>query len=297
MQTILVTGGNGQVGQCIQEAHAELWPEATFIFADVQDLDITNRAAVFDFFEKNKPTWCINCAGYTAVDKAEENVDLCMAINKTGVQYLAEACKTSNAKMIHFSTDYVYHNQENSPMTEESACTPQSIYALTKYEGDQILRATLPESIILRVSWVCSHKGHNFIKTMLRLGADRDHLNIVFDQIGTPTFAPDMAAACMAICKKIETQSIDPKLAYGVFNFSNEGVTCWYDFAEAIFDMSGTDCSIAPIRSAQYPTPAKRPTFSVMDKAKIKEIYGLSIPHWRRSLKDCLRRLEALKEE
>ena len=285
--TILVVGADGQLGQSLKSI-AGTWPEANFIFAEFKDLDISKKKDVLAFFEKYKPDWCFNCAAYTAVDKAESDKKLCAKVNTTAVKILAEACTDYGAKFFHISSDYVYHNRENAPMTEESPCTPKGVYARTKLNGDRIALKKCGQTVILRSSWVYAPTGHNFVKTMLRLGAERDQLNVVFDQIGAPTYAPDIAAAMIFIAKKIESGAVDARDAYGVFNFSNEGVTSWYDFAQTILAQKNVACQVNPIRSSQYPTPAPRPTYSLMDKAKIKSVYGLDIAHWSDGLMRCL---------
>lgn len=278
---ILITGGLGQLGSEFNQLSSS--HPATFVLTDKDELDITNKKEVLAFFEKNKFDYCINCAAYTAVDKAEEDSKLAEAINVAGVRNLADACKEIDATLVHISSDYVYHNEVNRPMMEIDPTTPQSIYAQTKLNGDFAAR-THSKSIVLRTSWVYSSFGNNFVKTMVRLGKEKDLLNIVFDQVGTPTYAKNIAQTILIIIKQCEAGSPE----YGIFNFSNEGVTSWYDFALEIFRAKGIACKVNPILSKQYPTAAKRPTYSVLDKAKIKNKYNLSIPHWRDSLADCL---------
>ena len=287
MQNILVTGGNGQVGSELQVV-AKNQSSYQFFFTDAADLDITNQAAVIDFFTKNKIATCINCAAYTAVDHAENAPEIAKKINVDGAENLALACVQNGAKLIHLSTDYVYHNQQNTPFKEGDATNPQGVYAQTKLDGDLVALKTNPDTLILRTSWVYSSFGNNFVKTMLRLGRERDSLSVVFDQIGTPTYAKDIAEVVFKIIQLIDNQQIDHKKWRGVFHYSNEGVTSWYDFAQAIFTLENIDCQLAPIESVQYPTPAKRPPFSVLNKGKIKAVFGVQIPHWRRSLENCL---------
>ena len=287
MQNILVTGGNGQVGSELQVV-AKNQSSYQFFFTDAADLDITNQAAVIDFFTKKKIATCINCAAYTAVDHAENAPEIAKKINVDGAENLALACVQNGAKLIHLSTDYVYHNQQNTPFKEGDATNPQGVYAQTKLDGDLVALKTNPDTLILRTSWVYSSFGNNFVKTMLRLGRERDSLSVVFDQIGTPTYAKDIAEVVFKIIQLIDNQQIDHKKWRGVFHYSNEGVTSWYDFAQAIFTLENIDCQLAPIESVQYPTPAKRPPFSVLNKGKIKAVFGVQIPHWRRSLENCL---------
>lgn len=290
---ILVTGGNGQVGSEIRSL-ASKYPQWDFVFTDVEDLDITKNNDVINFFKKKDIDYCINCAAYTAVDKAEEAIELAHAINVTGVKNLAEACSNNNASFIQLSTDYIYHNQQNKPFKEGDTTNPQSVYASTKLAGDQMAQSINPSTLVIRTSWVYSVFGHNFVKTMLRLGAERDNLGIVFDQIGTPTNARDLASAILQIINKIETKEVDKDSLNGVFHYSNEGVTSWYDFALAIFDIAGIQCKVDPIETIEYPTPAKRPPFSVLNKKKIKKTFGIEIPYWRDSLKECVMELQAV---
>lgn len=291
MQNILVTGGNGQVGSELRVV-AKNESSYQFFFTDSSELDITNQSAVLAYFQKNKIHTCINCAAYTAVDKAESDVAMAKKVNVDGAENLAKACVENGAKLIHLSTDYVYHNQQNTPFKEGDATNPQGVYAQTKLDGDLLALSTHSDTLILRTSWVYSSFGNNFVKTMLRLGKERDALNVVFDQIGTPTYAKDIAEAIFFIIKSIDNQEVEAQAWQGVYHYSNEGVTSWYDFAQAIFEIENIDCNLGAIESVQYPTPAKRPPFSVLNKGKIKAVFGLPIPHWRRSLKDCLQLLK-----
>ncbi|MCB9353607.1 MAG: dTDP-4-dehydrorhamnose reductase [Lewinellaceae bacterium] len=283
--TILITGANGQVGQCFRQL-AATYPDWQFVFADIDEVDITNGKAVFSFFknlDRAGLQWCINCAAYTAVDKAESEPLLARRINVNGARYLAEACAARGIPVVHLSTDYVYHNRQNTPFVETDAVSPKSVYARTKLAGDRAVLRANPQAMVIRTSWVYSPFGANFVKTMLRLGTERSELKVVFDQIGTPTYAPDLAAAILSIIKQSEKTSFS-----GIWHYSNEGVTSWYDFARAIFEIRGIDCRVRPIVTAEYPTPAARPPFSVLNKAKIKDAFGLEIPHWRESLQQCL---------
>ncbi len=291
MPILLITGSNGQVGNELQQL-AEQYPNWRFIFTDVDDLDITSSDAVFEYFKKYDIDYCINCAAYTAVDKAESNEALATAINVDGPKHLAQACTLHEAKLIQLSTDYVYHNDQNAPFKEGDTTNPQSVYASTKLAGDQVAQQIHPTTMVIRTSWVYSTFGHNFVKTMRRLGKERDQLNIVFDQIGTPTYAHDLASAMLTIIHKIEEDVISDNLFGGIYHYSNEGVTSWYDFARAVFDLSGIECATFPIETVQYPTPAKRPPFSVLNKGKIKAAFDITIPHWRDSLAKCVQKLE-----
>lgn len=283
MKKVLVTGSLGQVGSEIQVLSKSLSADYEFLFTDVADLDITDEGKVAEWFEKNQPSAVINCAAYTAVDKAEEQKDLCYRINFTGAVNLAKAAKAKNASMIHISTDYVYHNGINRPLRESDPTNPQSVYAASKLDGDLGVLEALPSAVVLRTSWVYSSFGHNFVKTMIRLGKDRDQLTIVADQIGTPTYAKDLASAI------VKTLVAEQTPEGGIYHYSNEGISSWYDFAYEIMQLENIDCDVKPIPTSSYPTPAKRPPFSVLDKAKIKKALGISIPHWKDSLKECLK--------
>ncbi|MCY7328627.1 MAG: dTDP-4-dehydrorhamnose reductase [Saprospiraceae bacterium] len=290
---ILVTGGHGQLGQCFQQISAQ-HPKYSFIFNDFNELDITDRKAVSRFFEARrteKIRWCINCAAYTAVDKAETEPERAKQINVTGAKNLAAACAAQGIPFIHLSTDYVYHNQQNTPFCEGDPVRPKSVYARTKLDGDLAALRANPLTMIIRTSWVYSQFGHNFVKTMLRLGAEKPTLKVVFDQIGTPTYAPDLAAAIWQVIEKVEQMRIEPEAIAGVWHYSNEGVTSWYDFAQAIMELKNLPCRVMPIETKDFPTPAQRPPFSVLNKAKIKAAFGLEIPHWRESLERCLAEL------
>lgn len=285
--TILVTGANGQVGQELQ-AIASQFPDFKFLFADHSVLDISDQSAVQRFFEANSIHYCINCAAYTAVDKAESEPEQAHNINVKGVMNLAEACKNIGVALIHLSSDYVYHALDCKPLQELDSTFPQSVYAQTKLDGEQAALAIWEQTMVIRTSWVYSSFGHNFVKTMLRLGKERPELRVVYDQIGTPTYARDLAQVILDIIQKAANNIVDRNLLQGVYNYSNEGVTSWYDFAQAIFEISKIDCKVTPIETKDYPTPAKRPPFSVMNKIKIKEAFAVEIGHWREGLRECM---------
>jgi dTDP-4-dehydrorhamnose reductase len=287
MATILITGANGQVGNELQFLAAQ-YSHFQFFFTDYEVLDITNQEAVLSFFETHFIDYCINCAAYTAVDRAEEEVEKANAINVKGVENLALACQKNDAVLLHLSTDYVYHNAQNRPFVETDATAPQSVYARTKLQGEQIAQAIHPLTMVVRTSWVYSTFGHNFVKTMLRLGKERPELCVVFDQIGTPTYARPLAKTMLDIITQAETGVVPKTQLQGIFHYSNEGVTSWYDFALAIVELAQISTSVIPIETKDYPTAASRPPFSVLNKAKIKQTFQLDIPHWRESLKDCL---------
>jgi dTDP-4-dehydrorhamnose reductase len=287
---ILVTGANGQVGQELQFL-ASQFPDFEFVFANRETLDISDNAAIDTLFEIHKFTYCVNCAAYTVVDKAEEEEDLARKINTEAVENLAKACKKFGTQFIHISTDYVYHSETiNRPYREDDATNPQGIYAATKLQGDLIATQLLDNAIVLRTSWVYSSFGNNFVKTMIRLGEKLDSLRVIYDQIGTPTYARDLAYGILKIIEKIESKTIQNY--GGIYHFSNEGVTSWYDFALAIFEDKGIDIVVTPIETKDYPTPAKRPHFSLMNKEKVRSTFGLEIPHWKEALVSCLDLLE-----
>ena len=288
--TILITGAQGQLGnefRFLSFTH----PNFRFIFTDVDGLDITKPRQVMSFFSKNAIQFVVNCAAYTAVDKAETDVKLATKINVNGSRNLAKACQVHGATMIQISTDYVYHNHQNTPFKEGDKASPKGVYAKTKLRGDLAALKFCERTLVIRTSWVYGIYGHNFVKTMLRLGKERPSLNVVFDQIGTPTNARDLAKAVLKIIQKTDNQEVSDDLLRGVFHYSNEGVTSWYDFTKAIFEIKEIDCQVNPIESSQYPTPAARPPFSVLNKQKIKDVFGIEIPHWRDSLKAVLKEL------
>jgi dTDP-4-dehydrorhamnose reductase len=294
MTHILVTGANGQIGNEIR-AMAHLYPDWKFTYIDIEDLDLTNEDAVKAYFEGRSFDYCLNCAAYTAVDKAEEEERKAQDVNAKAVRFLAEACRDHEVGLIHLSTDYVYHNEQNTPFKEGDPTTPKGVYARTKLEGDQLAQEINPKTLILRTSWVYSSFGQNFVKTMLRLGRENKELRVIFDQIGSPTYALDVARAMLEIIRGVESGEVAAEKFVGLYHFSNEGVTSWYDFAKAIFDMAHIDCEVLPIETSEYPTPAKRPPFSLLNKGKIKSTFGLEIPYWRDSLLHCLRLLGEIR--
>lgn len=284
---ILVTGAYGQLGSEISSLAAD-YPGVQFFFTDYDTLDITDGAGIKRFFEMTKPGMVINCAAYTAVDQAEKEPEKAAGLNAGGPGLLAGACRDYDARLIHVSTDYVFNGRSCVPYDEEFQADPQGVYGLTKLEGENLVREILPGAIIVRTSWLYSPFGHNFVKTMLRLGRERASLRVVFDQTGTPTYARDLAGAILHMVRSAEGPA---GWKPGIYHYSNEGVCSWYDFAREIYDIAGVPCVVEPIRSAEYPTPAQRPSFSVLDKGKIKAAYNLAIPWWQDSLKDCIKRL------
>ncbi len=283
MTKILVTGANGQLGSELQLLAAN-HPGLAFTFTDVAELDITNKEDVISFFRQHNFNYCINCAAYTAVDRAEEDRALCDKINVVGSENLAEGCKSVGAALFQISTDFVFDGNASRPLTEENETLPVNYYGLSKLNGELAVQKVFSDYFIIRTSWLYSTFGGNFVKTMLRLAETRKELGVIADQIGTPTYARDLARA---IIKVVESGSRQ----YGVYHYSNEGVASWYDFTSAIFEYKGIQITVNPIRTEQYPTPAKRPHYSVMDKQKIRDTFDLKIPHWRTSLQECLKLL------
>lgn len=291
MSHILITGSNGQMGASIYRL-SQHYPDLTFIFADRSMLDVTAEESIRSFFKRHRVDACINCAAYTAVDQAESETGPAHKVNALAAQMLAEKCKELHLPMIHYSSDYVYHSEINRPYKEEDMTFPQSVYAHTKLAGDKAIIAEHEDAIILRTSWVYSPFGKNFVKTMIRLGQERDTINVVYDQVGTPTYAPDLAKVSLDIMVKLLDEEQAHNMEGGIYHYSNEGVCSWYDFAKAIFEETGIDCTVVPIESKDFPTPAKRPNFSVLNKSKIKKRMPIQIPYWRDSLKQCIATLQ-----
>ncbi len=290
MPKILVTGGNGQLGQSIQSIEKK-YKELDFIYTDVNDLDICNLDELRDFLANNKVQYLINCAAYTAVDKAEQEQTLAKKINSEALENIGIATAEKNIKVLHVSTDYVFDGKSFKPYTEDELAVPESFYGQTKLLGEKLLLQNQPDSVILRTSWLYSEFGNNFVKTMIKLGNDRDELNVVADQIGTPTYAVDLADALLTIIKKVENK--ESKFHTGVYHFSNEGVCSWYDFTKNIHQIMEIDCNVMPIESKDYPTAAPRPFYSVLNKSKIKTTFKINIPYWKTSLERCLSILAA----
>ena len=280
---ILLTGCNGQLGNEIQLLEKD-YGQHRFFNTDVAELDITNQLAVADFVGRNGIDGIINCAAYTAVDKAEDNKELCTTLNTVAPAYLAAAVEKRGGWIVQVSTDYVFNGKAHKPYVETDTPSPDSVYGSTKLAGELGVQKFCKRAMVIRTAWLYSTFGNNFVKTMIRLGKERAELGVVFDQIGTPTYAGDLAKAIMTAVEK----GIKP----GVYHFSNEGVTSWYDFTKAIHRIAGiTTCKVRPIHTSEYPTPANRPHFSVLDKTKIKETYDMEIPYWEESLQKCIERL------
>jgi len=282
MSRVLVIGGNGQVGSEIRLLASNY--SDTFFFTDKEKLNITKKEEIENFVDKNKIDIIINCAAYTAVDKAEENQILANNVNHLAVKYLAEISKKRDIKLVHISTDYVFDGTNFRPYIEIDKTNPNSVYGESKLLGEKALENINPQNtIIIRTSWVYSSFGVNFVKTMLRLGIEKDSLGVIFDQVGTPTYARDLARAILDILPKIDNENIE------IYNYSNEGVLSWYDFAKEIMKMAKLTCEINPIETKDYPTPAKRPHYSLLNKAKIKDKFNINIPFWKDSLDECLK--------
>ncbi|GHV23333.1 NAD(P)-dependent oxidoreductase [Bacteroidia bacterium] len=283
-KNILVTGANGQLGSEIREI-APGFPGFCFFFTDIRELDLSDKSKIADFIDKNRIDYVVNCAAYTAVDKAEDDIETCYLINRDCVKNLAEAA-SDKAKIIHISTDYVFDGKGHRPYTETNNTNPQSIYGKSKLEGEQVLTETCPESIIIRTAWLYSAFGNNFVKTMVKLGRERDSLNVVSDQRGTPTYAADLAKAILSIILFAEIHQSFPG---GIYHYSNEGECSWYDFCLEIHKLAGINtCRVNPVDTSGYPTKAARPMYSVLDKTKIKSVFQLEVPEWKTSLEKLM---------
>ncbi len=285
-RSILVTGANGQLGS---ELHllAQGQSSDDFTFIDRQTLDLSSQTAIEDYFDGKQFDIIINCAAYTAVDKAESDEELAFAINHKAVETLAHIAKAKNIALIHISTDYVFDGSNFKPYIENDPTNPQSSYGASKLAGEETLLSINPaNTIIIRTSWVYSTFGNNFVKTMLRLGRERDELGVIFDQVGTPTYAGDLAKSILEIIPQLDNKNVE------IYHYSNEGVCSWYDFAKAIFERGGIECNVKPIETKEYPTPATRPHYSLLNKSKIKNSYTITIPYWLDSLTEALNMME-----
>ena len=281
---ILVTGSMGQLGSEIKELSSNY--NYNFFFTTRDDIDITSKDSIKEFCQTNSINVIINCAAYTAVDKAQSDIENADLVNRKAVKKLSIVAKELNIKLIHISTDYVFDGKNFKPYVEEFQTNPQSVYGKTKLDGENEIRDINPlNSIIIRTSWVYSYYGNNFVKTMLRLGKEKEELGVIFDQVGTPTYAKDLAITILDIIPQIENSKVE------IYNYSNEGVLSWYDFAKEIMKMAKLNCKVKAIETYQYPTPAKRPHFSLLNKSKIKSKFNLEIPYWKDGLDDCLKRL------
>lgn len=292
IKKILVTGSNGQLGQSLKLLSIN-YPKYQFVFTERDQLDLTDSGNIAEYFQQNKFDLIVNCAAYTAVDKAEDNQETAFAINYLAVKQLAEIAKQHQTILIHISTDYVFDGTSYKPYVEDNPINPQSVYGASKLKGEQAIQMIAPMAVIIRTSWVYSEYGNNFVKTMLRLGQERDSLNVIYDQIGTPTYAKDLAGAIIKMIGTLDLSTTDffSKEKVQFYHYSNEGVCSWYDFAKAIFEQANLSCIVNPIETVDYPTPAKRPHYSVLNKAKIKLKFDIEIPYWKNALHACLETL------
>lgn len=280
---ILITGCNGQLGNEIQILE-KVNPQHTFFNTDVAELDITNQLAIDQFIQENKIDGIINCAAYTAVDKAESNKQLCTALNAEAPAYLAMSIEKRGGWLVQVSTDYVFDGTKHTPYVETDTPCPDSVYGSTKLAGEIAVQKLCKKTMIIRTAWLYSTFGNNFVKTMIRLGKEKSELGVIFDQIGTPTYARDLAVAIMT--------AVNKGIVPGTYHFSNEGVISWYDFTKAIHRIAGINgCHVKPLHTAEYPTPANRPHYSVLDKMKIKNTYNIEVPYWEESLQECIKEL------
>lgn len=286
---ILVTGSKGQLGQSILKLSEE-FKGFEFVFISYDELDLSQSESISNYFKSNKFNIIINCAAYTAVDKAESEPDLADKVNHIAAREIAKAAKEQDAALVHVSTDYVFSGHAFIPYVESDETEPENVYGKTKLDGELAVKEVNPKGLILRTSWVYSEYGNNFVKTMLRLGEERDELGVIFDQIGAPTYAGDLAETILEIIRHEAFNDLSP--ADDVYHYSNEGVASWYDFAEAIFEIVEHKCNVNPIETKEYPAPAVRPAYSLMNKKKIRMKFGLTIPYWKDSLRLCLRRMK-----
>jgi dTDP-4-dehydrorhamnose reductase len=287
MISVLVTGANGQLGSEIRRISAE-YPEISFFFTDIGELDLTNRKAVKDFLDANPVHYLVNCAAYTAVDRAEDEPEAAMLLNGTAPGILASEAARRNIQLIHLSTDYVFDGEKNHPYREDDPVNPRTVYGKTKLGGEKAVRES-GKGIIIRTSWLYSVSGHNFVKTILRLSEEKDRLRVVFDQTGSPTNARDLARAVLEMIREEHRGGRKPR--YDLYHFSNQGICSWYEFALAIVGLSGSECAVEPVESKDYPTRTVRPRYSVLSTAKLRSDYPVDIPHWRDSLRECMKEL------
>ncbi len=284
MKTILITGSKGQLGNEMQQA-AVRYPQFNYIFTDVDELDICDKTALDAFVKANSVNFIVNCAAYTAVDKAEDDVKLCYKINSDAVRNIGEVADSNGIKVVHVSTDYVFDGTNHIPYTEIQEVSPATVYGKSKFAGELALLESCKDSVIIRTAWLYSSFGNNFVKTMMKLGSERDTLNVVFDQVGSPTYAADLAEAIMKVVSA-------ENFVAGIYHFSDEGVCSWYDFTKTIHKIAGISCNVQPIESKDFPARTPRPHYSVLNKAKIKSTYGITIPHWEESLEKCIKILQ-----
>ncbi|HPR72836.1 MAG TPA: dTDP-4-dehydrorhamnose reductase [Bacteroidales bacterium] len=288
MADILITGANGQLGNEIRKI-SEKYYGYDFVFTDIDTLNLTNKTQVNDFILNTSPDWIINCAAYNFVDKAESETENAFMVNAESVKHIAESVKGTDCKFIHISSDYVFDGKSNLPYTEDSPVNPLSVYGKSKLAGEEFALSH-NRTMIIRTSWLYSSFGHNFVRTILKKSRETDSLRVVFDQTGTPTYAADLAEAIIEIVSGV----IRNKIAFhaGIYHYSNEGVCTWYDLAEAVISEVRSECKVFPVLSEEYPVVAQRPAYSVLNKSKIKETYNIDIPHWRKSLSECIKLLK-----
>ncbi len=289
-KNILITGCNGQLGNELRLAIEESNDPNTYYYTDVAELDITDKQAVENYFRDNHIQVVVNCAAYTNVDSAEDNPEITDQINHIAVLNLAKACAQNSAMLIHISTDYVFDGTDNTPYTESAPTHPLGVYGVTKLKGEEAVVRSGCQYIILRTSWLYSAFGKNFVKTMQRLTSEKETVTVVFDQAGTPTYAPDLANVILAFIKRADTERA---IINQTYHFSNEGVCSWYDFSVAINEAFGHHCTVLPTHSYEYPSKVTRPSYSVLDKTKIKTTLGIQIPHWKSSMMKCVNRLKS----
>ncbi|MCS6934211.1 MAG: dTDP-4-dehydrorhamnose reductase [Chitinophagales bacterium] len=284
MANVAITGASGQLGQSIRALCDNYASSVNFYFTDKEELDISKADSIRKYLRQYSCTALINCAAYTAVDKAETEQEAAYLINRDAAGILANVCRELSVKLLHISTDFVFDGKKNTPYREDDATAPLSVYGKSKAEGELLALQNNPEVMIIRTGWLYSQYGNNFLKTILRLCQEREQINVVFDQVGTPTYAVDLATVIL----KIITGN---KWIPGIYHFSNEGVSSWYDFAVNIAQLSGSRCRVLPIETSQYPTPAQRPPYSVLNKQKIRSVYEISISHWQESLARCMQHI------
>lgn len=287
MKNVLVTGASGQLGSCIKDLSSG-YSKFNFIFTNSSELDISSKEALTSFFQNKKIHYCINCAAYTAVDKAESEMESAAAINFTGAKNLAEACKEFAAILIHISTDFVFDGQSEIAYTEKDPTGPINLYGKTKLEGEKAIQHILEQHFIIRTSWLYSEYGNNFMKSMIKLGSERSELGVVADQVGTPTYAKDLSNFLLFLISENRTE-------FGVYHYSNLGKTSWYGFAKRIFEIKKIEVNLKPITTSEYPTPANRPKFSLLDKNKVVNTFKINIPHWEDSLETAISNLDKLQ--
>ncbi len=286
MMNILVTGSKGQLGSEFRSL-ANDYPEFRFAFIDMEELDLTDFPAVHTFFKNNDLDYCVNCAGYTAVDQAEDKPEKAFLLNSDAVENLAKECTANQVRFVHISTDYVFDGQTTKPYKEDDRVSPQSVYGSSKLQGEQAVLKNSADAVIIRTAWLCSKFGKNFVKTMLKLAAEKSELSVVDDQFGSPTFAEDLARAILQIIK-----ADNRNMRNEIYHYSNGGIISWFIFAKQIVKMAGLPCDVKPVNTSEYPTKAKRPAYSVLDTAKIKRDYGLAIPEWKTSLWKLINQLK-----